>query len=85
MDCEPELIDISKVCDMHLPENSNVQVVLIRTVLNSFDWTAHHMLSVYKDHPLINGDYYLYLLDTSIVEKDFWSKTLDQLPRKGFS
>lgn len=56
---------------------------MIRTALNSFDWTAHHMLSVYSTHPLTESDYYLYLLDTSVVEKDFWFKTYEQLPKRG--
>ena len=58
-------------------------MVVIRTAMNSFDWTAHHMLSVYSTHPLIDSDYYLYLLDTSVVEKDFWFKTYELLPKRG--
>ena len=42
--------------------NEEKNVVLINTKKNSFDWTAHHILSVYKDHPLVDSDYYLYLL-----------------------
>ena len=57
--------------------------MVIRTAMNSFDWTAHHMLSVHAAHPLIDSDYYLYVLDTSVVEKDFWFKTSDLLPKRG--
>jgi hypothetical protein len=50
------------------------QVVVITATMNSFDWTAMHMLSVHRDHALMPADYYLYLLDTSKADVDFWSK-----------
>lgn len=60
--------------------SSSMQVVVIRATMNSFDWTAHHQLYVYRDDPLVVSDYYLYLLDTSKVDNDFMQKVGGKLP-----
>lgn len=68
---------------MHLfmedEEIANRNIVVIESTMNSYDWTAKHMLHVFGSHSLIQADYYLYLLDTCKVDKIFWRKVLEKV------
>lgn len=81
----PELRDINTLSDFDITSPLHAfaegkQVVVIESRLNNFDWTAHHSLFVHRSHYLVDSDYYLYLLDTSRVDKIFWRKVLEKLP-----
>jgi len=80
--CGPQLTPLADIADVPA-QFARQEVVVIRAAMNSFDWTAHHMLWMHRDSPLVESDYYLYVLDTSVLEKDFWIKTNDLLPSKG--
>lgn len=45
--------------------------IIIESKLNNFDYNAYHMLFLYKDHPLINDNFYLYLHDTVTFNTSF--------------
>lgn len=75
----PTLTSIHSIADVKT-DKEDLQIVAIKTTLNNFDWTGLHMLHKYKDDPLVEGDYYLYVLDTCKVDKDFWRKVLHLIP-----
>ena len=61
----PKFVDIDQILAGNYSSSANNNsrnVVVINTKKNSFDWTALHMLSVYREDPLVDSDYYLYLL-----------------------
>ena len=46
-------------------------LTVVRTPFNSFDYTGLDALSVYKDHPLLCAENYIYLHDTCFVHPQF--------------
>jgi hypothetical protein len=72
-DVPPRRVLVSEVADLSaVPAAPLVPyVTVVRSQLNSFDWTAKAALFKYMDDPLIASDYYFYILDTSKVDKNF--------------
>lgn len=69
IDSEPERTKISDLMDLDI----NSQVVVIRKKLNNYDYGGYHALSLHMDHPLIQSESFMYLLDTTTVEQEFVS------------
>lgn len=69
-DSEPHLVPISSLVPFRLGH----EVVAISMKMNNFDYTGYHALHLYKDHPLVSDDGYLYMLDTVTVDEDFAAK-----------
>ena len=46
-------------------------LTVVRTPFNSFDYTGLDALNIYKEHPLLSAEYYIYLHDTCFVHPQF--------------
>jgi hypothetical protein len=68
-DEEPKKVKISKVVKLGIRD----ELTLINMRLNNFDYTGYHALNVYKEHPLVSSDWYMYILDTVTVNSLFVS------------
>jgi hypothetical protein len=77
----PEIINVNEVIqDLRLP---NIEVCVVRMQMNNFDYSGYHALHMYKNDPLIEDEGYLYVLDTSTFDEDFFDKYSDLKPEKG--
>ena len=59
-DCEPRISKIKDVSSLNLDR----EITLVNMSMNNTDWTGFHALNIYKNHPLILDDTYLYVPDT---------------------
>jgi len=59
-DREPHKVKIKDISSA----NSDRDITLINMNMNNMDWTGFHALNIYKNHPLILDDTYLYVPDT---------------------
>lgn len=58
------------------PENElpDIECCIILTEMENWEYTAYHMLYVYREHPLVKSERYISLMDTCIVDKTFAGK-----------
>jgi hypothetical protein len=59
-DREPCISKIKDVSSLNLDR----EITLVNMSMNNTDWTGFHALNIYKNHPLILDDTYLYVPDT---------------------
>ena len=59
-DHEPRKVKIKDISSV----NSDREITLVNMSMNNMDWTGFHALNIYKKHPLIQDDSYLYVPDT---------------------
>jgi len=54
-----------------LPAAPDVEICVIKMMMNSFDYAGYHALHLYKNDPLVVAPAYLYLMDTCTVTPEF--------------
>jgi hypothetical protein len=86
-DSSPMRESVCSIADVTLPPSNPTYtnpnpplVTVVRSKLNSFDWTAKAALYRHRFDPLISSDYYIYLLDTSKVDKVFRAIAAQLIP-----